>query len=219
MTHVITADSIARGWEESLLLFGASGSLIRFNSQRGPCVEVQNILFDIKLTDPEHDVSSWYPAEFHSLIDGYASGFLNKSPGRDSTLAERLYRWESGPDGPHPIDQVDRAARLFAEHPNTRYNVLSFWDPARDADLTNPVSPLVAQLQMRHDELSGTLFARTVDAWLGGFPMLVGFAQLVRRLSADTGARPGSMRVLAGSYHVYEMDLPILRSIGGTVAG
>jgi thymidylate synthase len=213
MAQLISADSISQAWEASLGLFDTSTDLLRFNSQRGPCSEIQDVLFDIKLSAPDRDISSWYPLEFHSLVDGYSSGFLNENKGRDSTIAERLYRWEARSNPNDRIDQVDRALRLLAQHPNTRYNVLSFWDPAKDVDLSNPVSPLVAHLQVRRNKLSGTLFARTVDAWLGGFPMLVGFARLVRRLAMEAGAQAECMRVLAGSYHVYEMDLPILQSI------
>lgn len=214
MAHLIAADSIGEAWEKSLLLFDSNSLLVRFNSQRGPCLEVQDVLFDIRLTAPEQDISPWYPREFHSLVDAYASGFLNEGLGRDSTLAERIYRWESPPQ---PINQFDHAVRLLIEHPNTRYNVLAFWDPRRDGELPNPVSPLVAQVQTRRNKLSATLFTRTVDAWLGGFPMLVGFARLARRLADAAGIEPDGMRVLAGSYHVYEMDLPILRSTGGAV--
>lgn len=215
MAKLIKGQSIAEAWEASILLFQTDENLLRFNSQRGPCVEVQDVLFDIELSAPGRDLSPLYPAEFHSLVDSYASGFLNESPGRESTLAARLYRWESGPDPVGHIDQFDRSVRLLRDRPNTRYNVLSFWDPAIDATVSNPVSPLIAQVQTRHDALSGTLFARTVDAWLGGFPMLVGFARLIRRLAVKADLRPDSMRILAGSYHVYEMDLPILQSIIG----
>lgn len=217
MAELISGDSIARAWEKSLALFDSSSGLVRFNSQRGPCVELQDVLFDVKLSAPENDISPWYPVEFHSLADGYSSGFLNEEPGSDSTLAERLYRWESRPGSGEKINQVDHAVRLLIDHPNTRYNVLSFWDPRTDVRIANPVSPLAAHLSMRQSRLSGTLFARTVDAWLGGIPMFVGFARLVRRLAAEVHAEAESMRILVGSYHVYEMDLPILQSIGGAV--
>lgn len=213
MAELIKGDSIAEAWEASIRLFRTDENLLRFNSQRGPCVEVQDVLFDIKLSAPDRDLSPLYPTDFHTLIDGYASGFLNESPGRESTLAARLYRWESGTDPVERIDQFDRSLYLLRDHPNTRYNILSFWDPAIDGIVGNPVSPLVAQVRTRHDALSATLFARTVDAWLGGFPMLVGFARLIRRLAVEADLRPESMRILAGSYHVYEMDLPILQSI------
>lgn len=214
MAKLISAPCIAQAWEQSLALFDTESDTLRFNSQRGPCVEAQDILFDVQLSRPDQDFSPWYPNEFHALVDSYAAGFLNEEPARDSTVAERLYRWTSPQQPSGSIDQAARAMQLLIEHPNTRYNVLAFWDPIKDGALANPVSPLSAHIKMRHSRLAGTLFTRTVDAWLGAFPMLVGFARLIRRLAAAADVEADSMRILIGSYHVYEMDLPILQSIG-----
>jgi len=54
---------------------------------------------------------------------------------------------------------------------------------------------------------------RTVDAWMGAFPMFVGFAALHRSLAESTGRGIGGVSFFVLSYHVYELDLPMVTEL------
>jgi Thymidylate synthase len=216
MSRIIVADSLANAWEKSLAVFSDDHGLNRFDSTRGPCVEFENIVIHATDAAAVPQVSPVYQRQFLPLIDSYADGFLGKPSARSSTVSQRLYSWGAAAEQRHlsgPLDQVERAEHFLVDHPESRYNVLSLWDPSVDPDLRNPVSPLVAYLRLRSGRLRSTLVARTVDAWLGAFPMFVGFARLNERLAIKTGSKVGSISFFVFSYHVYEMDLPLLRSM------
>lgn len=216
MTKVIESDSIARAWELSLSVFADDHDLNRFDSTRGPCVEFEDLLIQSDAPSLAPQVSRFYRAAFLPLVESYAAGFLGEDAGRDSTVAKRLYSW-GGSSGlvrnDAGVDQVRRAARLLRDEPSSRYNIVSLWDPAVDPELSNPVSPLICYFRIRGGTLRSTLVARTVDAWLGAFPMLIGFSRLHEALADEVHVVPGRIAFAILSYHVYEMDLPILRAM------
>lgn len=221
MVSLVSADSIAGVWEKSLRLFEDDRDLVRFDSQRGPCIEAADVVLDAGVVSTGQDISDLYPAAFHPLVESYAAGFLDSPPGNNATVSDRLYRWPRAGAGDQPtsLNQVDRAIALLRETPNTRYGIIGFWDPSRDSYLANPVAPLVGHLRLRSNGLCGTLVARTMDAWLGGFPMFVGFAELLRKVARAVDAHPGRACFVLGSYHVYEMDLPVVRAAIAAIDG
>jgi len=206
----IEAKTIADAWHASLQAFLGEEHLNRYDSMRGPCSEAQDVL--IRVADPSVlDLSADYPLELTALVDAYAAGFLGHVDVRGSTVAERLYSWGSRVVGGAGINQVARAEESLRTSPASRFTILGFWDPAVDPGLENPVSPLIASLRVRNGALTSTLVARSVDAWLGAFPMLVGFSALLRSISERTHLELGVGTFLFLSYHLYDIDLPIVR--------
>jgi hypothetical protein len=213
----ITGASLGEVWENSLALF-ATGEGERFASQRGPCSEVSDVILQAPVGDPAQDISSMYPREFVALVDTYARGFL---PSREplSTVSRRLYHWPHITDDGHAeLDQVARLVDQLRTNPVSRFNVVGLWDPATDPSLQNPVSPITCNFRLRHGQLDGTLVARTVDAWIGAFPMFVGFARLLRYVASRIEATAGRALFHVFSYHVYDMDLPVVRRAAATLA-
>ena len=208
---------ISDAWEESLALFSEPSRLNRFDSMRGPCVEYEDLL--IRVLNPRGDelISPLYPTAFKTFVKSYADGFLGKESARSSTVSQRLYSWRRRPQADDdinfrdPLDQISRTITMLREHPESRYNIVGFWDPDIDLDLPNPVSPLTAYFRVREKKLHSTLMVRSVDAWLGAFPMFVGFSMLHERLAKLSDNSVGPIAFFILSYHVYEMDLPVLQ--------
>ena len=208
----VEADTIAEAWHASLGAFLEEAELYRFDSIRGPCSEALDVVMGVK-RPLVGDVSADYPAELIAVVEGYAAGFLGDRAVRGSTVADRLYSWGSQEvDGPG-IDQVARVEEALRSSPASRSTILSFWDPAIDPSLENPVSPLIASFRVRDDAIVSTLVARSVDAWLGAFPMMYGFSGLLGRLSENVGVLAGQATFMFLSYHLYDVDLPIVRGM------
>ena len=213
---MIESDSISDAWEATLDLFSEPKRLNRFDSMRGPCVEYEDLL--IKISKPRHNepISALYPSAFKTFVNSYADGFLGGEAARHSTVSQRLYSWQLRDTkkmqvADKTLDQIARAVDNLKEHPESRYNIVGFWDPQIDPDLPNPVSPLAAYFRIRSHALHSSLMVRSVDAWLGAFPMFVGFSMLHDHLARMTNNDQGSIAFFILSYHVYEMDLPVIQ--------
>lgn len=207
MEHVVSRRRISDAWHTSLRLFASSKSIERYDSERGPCLECGDVV--LKIADPhlEPRISPLYPPLLHPLIERYSDGFMGKAEARDSTVSERLYQWPQRRSA-STINQVDGVLNRLRSLPESRYNIVGFWDPDLDPDLEKPVSPLVASFRIRTGRLVSTLVARTVDAWHGAFPMFIGFANLHQYLATQANVAIGPISFYLLSYHVYEMDLP-----------
>ena len=97
--------------------------------------------------------------------------------------------------------------------PESRQNIVAFWDPEIDWDHPNPVAPLLASFKAPSAALHSTLIVRSVDAYLGTLPMFLGFVKLHDRIARESGIAPGSTSFLVWSYHLYEMDLPRIQDL------
>lgn len=208
---MIDSDTIGHAWLDSLRLFLDVDNSTRYDSARGPCFEVRDLAITIRSPSTDRHVPG-FPEPFEALTDDFVDRFMDRDSGRHSTLARRLYHWprKDGSD----FDQVDHARKVVREDPETRFNIVSVWDPNKDPGAENPVSPLVAAFQVRPSRgvyrLHATLMVRTLDAWLGAVPMLVGFSTLQAHLAESANCRVGGLTVFVLSYHVYEMDMPIV---------
>jgi hypothetical protein len=209
---MIDSDTIGHAWLDSLRLFLDVRNSTRYDSARGPCFEVRDLPVMIRSPATERHVPG-FPEPLEALIDSFVDRFMDQDSARNSTLASRLYRWprEHG----STFDQIAHARKVARENPETRFNIVSVWDPNKDPEAENPVSPLVAAFHVRPAEgvyrLHATLMVRTLDAWLGAVPMLVGFSTLQAHLAESANCLVGGLAVFVLSYHVYEMDLPIVR--------
>ena len=102
---------------------------------------------------------------------------------------------------------------MIQESPDSRFTIVGFWDPDIDPFLPNPVSPLQAAFRVRNGFLNASLSVRSVDAWMGGFPMLVGFAELHHKLATSGRYKTGKSTYFILSYHIYEIDLPMVMEL------
>src|SRR5689334_7422120 len=93
MSGEITGETIAATWLSSLTLFQEPALLNRFDSDRGPCVERENVLLTVLRPTDEPRVAEVYPRVFLPLVDGVSAAFRGEFSSRQSTLQERLYSW------------------------------------------------------------------------------------------------------------------------------
>jgi hypothetical protein len=214
MNDSIIGDTIAEAWLSSLHLFQDNAATNRFDSDRGPCVERENILISVRYPTREPRVAEAYPSIFLPLVEGVSAAFRGATTPRKSTLQERLYAWprrrlSEEDQMPPAMNQIDLARQRLRDSPNSRFTIAGLWDPDIDPFLANPVSPLLATFRVRNGALNSTLLVRSVDAWMGSFPILVGFSDIHDTLARDSDVKTGSSTFFILSYHIYEIDLPI----------
>lgn len=211
-----TADTISEAWENSLGSFFDRNLTTSFVSQRGACRELPDVVLSAPRTVTAESVSPLYPAHYKNLITSYADGFLNSEAG--STVANRLYKWRQKAKVGQ-FNQVSWVESQLKSAANSRFNVLGMWDPEIDASSNTPISPISSNFRVRQGRLNGTLVARSVDAWMGAFPLFVAYSRLIETIAQRASLTPGGITVLMYSYHIYHIDLPVVhsavRSIGG----
>jgi thymidylate synthase len=216
---MIEKDSTSQAWIESLKLFTTSAQLNRFDSRLGPCVEVEDLLIKVRRPRSNEDLGHLYQHTISSIIDSYGNGFLDPNNIENSTNSKRLYAWKKGvrqAEGQvdeSSLDQISRVVDRLKNEPESRYNIVVFWDPEIDWTHPNPVSPLTAHFRIRSKRLHSTLAVRSVDAWLGALPMFMGFTRLHERLARRSNYEVGTVSFFTMSYHIYEMDLPMIQDV------
>lgn len=216
MAIVVRKNTLGEAWVESLKLFFKSKHLHRYDSMKGPCLEIEDVIFDVLNPARLPQVSNIFPTHFHALIDDFTEKLTDKQVGHVSTTNNRLYQW-SKRDGTK-LDQVAKIIEALQLHPESRHCIIGFWDPDIDFFSDQPISPLVAYIRIRKGKLHSTVVARSVDAWLGAVPILVGFANLQSSLAQAVNITIGSINFHALSYHIYETDLPVVKGkLGGTI--
>lgn len=216
---MIETDSISQAWIEGLRLFRTE-QLSRYDSRLGPCLEIENFFVRVRQPRPDEDLTRLYPNVLSSVIDSYAGGFLDPNNAENSTNSKRLYEWRKGVDGglsstgnDRMLNQISRVIDRLIKKPESRQNIVAFWDPEIDWGHPNPVAPLIATFQARSARLHSTLVVRSVDAYLGTVPMFLGFVKLHYRIAQAAQLQPASSSFLVWSYHLYEMDLPRIEDV------
>lgn len=208
MAYLVNGKTIGDAWEKSLRLFQKATSLHRYDSMRGPCVEIEDVLITIASIVREPRISQLFPVSLSPLVEDFTEKLIEKQTGRISTINARLYHWKRRDNS--SLDQVLMVIEMLRRQPESRYSIIGFWDPDIDPSFSQPSGPLVAYFRIRSGRLLSTVIIRTVDAWLGAIPALVGFANFQIYIAQAVGVPVGAMKLLALSYHLYEMDIPVV---------
>lgn len=206
MGYVISENSLGSVWTKSLKLFTTEEVFNRYDSMRGPCIELEDVLLDIKDITREPRIHNLFPSAFIPLVDDFTEKLTQKQSGRVSTLNARLFSWKKRDK--KNLNQLSLIISMLKEKPESRYSILGFWDPDLDPESTQPSGVLSSYYRIRSGKLYSTVVIRTVDAWLGAVPAMVGFANLQIYIANQLDVNIGSLNLLALSYHIYEMDLP-----------
>jgi hypothetical protein len=209
--RLIQRKTIGAAWEESLQLFLRPEGLNRYDSRGVPCVEVEDLLFDITNPRQEPRVSSLYPKELNYLIDEFTDRLIQPQAGQTSIVNDRLFRWQL-PDG-REFNQLDAVMAMLANDPDARYAIMGLWEPTRDLRSPTPVGPLILYPRIRAEMLNFTVVTRTLDAILGAVQLIVGFSNLHGYMANKLRVGTGPLRVLALSYHLHDMDIPRIRAM------
>src|SRR5437763_1191017 len=82
--RVIASQTIAPAWEASLALFLSTEGMNRYDSRGVPCIEIEDLLFDIASPLDEPRVSRLYPKHYHRLIDDFTERLVRPQIGQVS---------------------------------------------------------------------------------------------------------------------------------------
>lgn len=120
----------------------------------------------------------------------------------------------SGAYGPRFLSQVRYVTDILSAQPDTRQAVMTLWErnprPSRDIPCT-----VSLQWLLRDNKLHCIAFMRSSDCWLGwpydvfSFSMMSAYVLLqMQNTGAGNDYELGTLRILAGSQHIYARDEP-----------
>lgn len=102
------------------------------------------------------------------------------------------------------VDQIDRALYMLKEHPESRENLISAWNPRETLDMALPPCHVLYQFHVKNNTLSLTMYQRSAD-WFLGVPFnLTSYAILLLIFAKKLGLEPGSLYMHFGDTHLYE---------------
>lgn len=200
MPIYLRARTPAAGWRMVVRRIMESGNT-RLDERGLETLWLDNVMIHVQ--DPYTDrLASEYPFSEDVIKNKYATQLL--TPDRldfEYTYGERLNAW-----GDERINQVQYVIRKLRENKNTRRAVATTWDPRRDHK-TDEVPCLNHFVFMtREEELDVSVMIRSNDMF-GAWPANVyGVSELLRKISADTGLRPGRVTTLSVNAHIYRHD-------------
>jgi thymidylate synthase-like protein len=210
-TFSVSGGTIAEVWEESIrrLVDGEDFAMID-SEVGGPSIEAS--LVTLRALEPDRNprISDVYVDP--ELIDSYAA-VLRRPEGHGAnepkTIASRIYAYEAG--AAKPIDQFKSCVDQLRRNPLSRRAIIQLWDPASDLGakgLDSPASHCFLQLRIRDGALHMIAVSRSVDAWLGALPNMLGFFALQERAAERLKLEVGSYSHAIASYHIYLRDVP-----------
>lgn len=117
----------------------------------------------------------------------------------------------SGAYGPRFVSQVRYVVDKLVEDPESRQAVMTLWERNPRASKDIPCTVAI-QWIIRGAFLHCIVFMRSSDAWLGwpydvfSFSMMTQYVRLSLQQRMTTLILPGSLRIIAGSQHLYQRD-------------
>ena len=148
-----------------------------------------------------------------SLVEGYIDVVRRRSSSSAGikTLGDRIHAYQCGNKG-RGIDQFRRVVEELKRDPGSRRAIIQLWDPATDLavrSLSSPASHCFLQFTVRDDLLNLAAFSRSIDAWHGAVPNMLGFISLQERLADRLHLDTGWYSHVVVSYHIYLQHIPL----------
>ena len=221
----VEADSIARAWEESLVLLHKDGCDIKTQYDKPEDPPSKDATMLITITDPLkepmiHKDFPGGPEELQEYVMEVLEGIkdhLVRDPNdpQDSrweyTYHQRLFGYQA--PGLDPIDQIELLCRKLAEAPHTRRAQAVTWKVWEDNSCYDPAC--LQSVWCRILEVNGKAVLsmnvrfRSNDAYKAAFMNIFALVQLQKRIAeriaelSDRPVRVGRYCHLADSYHIY----------------
>lgn len=117
-----------------------------------------------------------------------------------------------GAYGPPWTDQVGYVIQKLREDQDSRQAVLTIWRPKPPATKDVPCT-VAMQYLARGGSLHGIVTMRSSDCWLGLPYDLFNFSRLLAVVAGELGLDVGSLQLNAGSFHLYERNLPASKAL------
>ncbi len=117
-------------------------------------------------------------------------------------------QWRAWPDGNGgAIDQVELALKTIRENPHSRRIIINAWNVAQIAQMKLPPCHLMLQLHVNGGRLSGHLYQRSADLFLGVPFNIASYALLISMMAEQTGLESGEFIWTGGDCHLYANHL------------
>ena len=110
-------------------------------------------------------------------------------------------RWPDGDGG--AIDQVDAALKTIREDPHSRRIIINAWNVAQIPLMKLPPCHMMLQLHVSGGRLSGQLYQRSADLFLGVPFNIASYSLLLSMMAEQTGLKPGEFVWTGGDCHLY----------------
>ena len=221
----VEADTIARAWEESLLLLHERGCNLKTQYDKAGDPPSKDATMVITITDPlkEPMIHRDFPGGPEDLqeyvmevLEGIKDHLVRdqRDPGDtrwEYTYHQRLFRY-AVPTLP-PIDQIETLCHKLAETPYTRRAQAITWKVWEDNDCYDPACLQSVWCRITEESgselLSMNVRFRSNDAYKAAFMNIFALIELQRRIAERVSAlcgRPvavGRYCHMADSYHLY----------------
>jgi thymidylate synthase len=109
--------------------------------------------------------------------------------------------WETR-DG-RSVDQIAELVRALKENPTSRRLLFTAWNVGDLDRMALPPCHMTYQYYVAHGRLSGLVFQRSCDVFLGLGFNLAEAALLIHMLAQQSGLEPGELVWLGGDVHLY----------------
>jgi thymidylate synthase len=110
--------------------------------------------------------------------------------------------WEAK-DG-RTIDQISELVRGLRENPNSRRLLFTGWNVGELDSMALPPCHMTYQYYVANGRLSGIVFQRSCDVFLGLGWNLAEAALLIHMLAQQIGLQPGELIWMGGDIHLYK---------------
>ena len=236
----IEADSIARGWEESLIELHRHGASVKTQYDKPEDPPSRDATMLITITEPLrepmiHKDFPGGPVDLQEYVMEVCEGIkdhLVRDPNdpADSrweyTYHQRLFAYTV--PGQTPLDQIEAMCQKLAQAPFTRRAQAVTWKVWEDNTCYDPACLQSVWCRITEDDgepaLSMNVRFRSNDAYKAAFMNIFALVELQRRIAARVSELSGrNVRVgrychLADSYHIYgsyfrEFEERFLRSL------
>ncbi len=111
------------------------------------------------------------------------------------------------PNSHYAADGVDQIAALLValrENPDSRRHMLAAWNPKDLGAMALPPCHVLCQFDVHEGTLSGHLYQRSADLFLGVPFNIASYALLIHVLAREVGLTPGYLVHSFGDAHLYE---------------
>ena len=115
------------------------------------------------------------------------------------------HQWRSwpAPDG-KTIDQLSEVIQTIKQNPDSRRMIVSAWNVAEVSKMALPPCHTLFQFYVAEGRLSGQLYQRSADVFLGVPFNIASYALLTMMIAQVCGLQPGEFIHTTGDTHIYQ---------------
>ncbi|MBI3576955.1 hypothetical protein HY086_02885 [Candidatus Gottesmanbacteria bacterium] len=206
MGHSIHAKSAGFAWKKAVQLVLAQGKLV-FDGPKS-LREVLGVVTEV--ADPQFVDAVVATHGDRSTVEFMKKNFLGRTP-----VAAWGYSYGMRIRDFDGVDQFNAAIKKLQKNPETKSATMSFLFPPHD----DKHMPCIVSLdfKVRRGKLFAYAFLRSHDALKKFYADVLALGALMRKAARQLHVRVGALTLFSVSLHVYEEDIPGLKSLFGRI--